>query len=119
MSDEDRAVLARRFAGSIPEAYDRLLVPFIFAPYAADLALRVARWNPARVLEIACGTGAVTRRLADELPAGSEIVATDLNPPMLEQARAAGTSRPVDFRVADALDLPFDDASYDAVVCQF
>jgi hypothetical protein len=62
------AALGRRFAGSIPAAYDRLLVPFIFAPYAEDLAGRVARRQPARVLEVASGTGVGTRRLADRLP---------------------------------------------------
>jgi len=107
------------FAGSIPQIYDRYLVPLIFAPYAVDIAARVGALRPARVLEMAAGTGAVTRELARSLPAGTEIVATDLNPPMLDQAIAAGTARPVEFRVADAMKLPFRNASFDAVVCQF
>jgi SAM-dependent methyltransferase len=109
----------KNFAGSIPEIYDRLLVPLIFAPYAADLAARLATRRPEDVLEIAAGTGVVTRALAKALPPGVRIVATDLNPPMIEQARAAGTARPVEWRQADAMGLPFPDAVFDAVVCQF
>jgi SAM-dependent methyltransferase len=107
------------FAGSIPQMYDKYLVPLIFAPYAADIAARVKALAPQRVLEVAAGTGAVTRELARVLPATTAIVATDLNQPMLDQAAAAGTSRPVEFRAADAMKLPFDDASFDVVVCQF
>lgn len=106
------------FAGSVPELYDRLMVPLIFEPYAADLALRVAALKPARVLEVAAGTGVVTRALARSLPA-ADIVATDLNPPMLARAAAVGTARPVEWRPADAMQLPFADASFDVVVCQF
>jgi SAM-dependent methyltransferase len=107
------------FAGSIPEMYERYLVPLIFEPYAADIAARVAAHEPARVLEIAAGTGVVTRQLARLLPATSAIVASDLNPPMLDHAARIGTARPVEWRQADAMKLPFDDASFDAVVCQF
>jgi ubiquinone/menaquinone biosynthesis C-methylase UbiE len=107
------------FSGSIAQLYDELLVPLIFEPYADDMARRVVARAPARVLEIAAGTGVVTRRLAALLPAAVEIVATDLNPPMLERAAAVGTSRPVTWRQADAMALPFGDAEFDAVVCQF
>jgi SAM-dependent methyltransferase len=107
------------FAGSIPQLYDKYLVPLIFAPYATDIAARVKVLAPTRLLEIAAGTGAVTRELARTLPASTHIVATDLNQPMLDQAAAAGTARPVEFRAADAMKLPFDDASFDVVVCQF
>ena len=107
------------FAGSIPQFYEQHLVPLIFEPYAADLAARLRERAPMRVLEIAAGTGVVTRALSRTLPDGSTIVATDLNPAMLDQAAATGTSRPVQWRQADAMQLPFDDASFDAVVCQF
>ena len=107
------------FAGSIPQLYDRYLVPLIFEPYAVDLCRRVAALRPARVLEIAAGTGVVTRHLARELPADTAIVATDLNPPMLDQAASVGTARPVEWRQADAMKLPFADASVDAIACQF
>jgi len=115
MSDD-----AAGFVGSIPQHYDQALGPTIFVDYAADIAQRVAAGNPARVLETAAGTGIVTRKLRDALPAGAQLTATDLNPPMLELARAK--FRPgerVEFQPADAMALPFADGSFDAVVCQF
>ncbi|WP_426400479.1 class I SAM-dependent methyltransferase [Ralstonia sp. R-29] len=107
------------FAGSIPELYDTLLVPLIFEPYAVEVAERAARCKPKRVLEVAAGTGAVTRALARTLPETTEIVATDLNPPMLDRAAAVGTVRPVTWQQADAQQLPFPDGSCDLVICQF
>jgi len=107
------------FAGSIPEIYDQYLVPLIFEPYAIDLAQRLVSLPLTNVLELACGTGAVTRRLALALPDDVFIIATDLSQPMLNYAAAIGTSRPVDWRQADAMQLPFDKASFDVVVCQF
>ena len=107
------------FAGSIPQLYERHLVPLIFAPYAADIAARVTSRSPAKVLELACGTGVVTRRLAATLPAEAAIVATDLNPAMLDQAQAVGTARRIEWRQADAMRLPFPDGAFDVVVCQF
>lgn len=108
----------RGFAGSIPELYDRLLVPLIFEPYAIDLAARCARLSPRDVLELAAGTGAVTRHLAAALP-DATIIATDLNQAMLDRAATIGTARPVTWRQADAMRLPFDDAAFDVVACQF
>jgi ubiquinone/menaquinone biosynthesis C-methylase UbiE len=107
------------FAGSVPSVYDAYLVPLIFEPYAADLASRVAAQGATRVLEVAAGTGVVTRQLALALPEQAAIVATDLNAPMLDMARGRGTARAVEWRQADAMQLPFEDASFDAVVCQF
>ena len=107
------------FAGSIPAVYQQYMVPLIFEFYAADTARRLAERSPARVLEIAAGTGVVTRAIAEALPPGTEIVATDLNPAMLAQAASLPIARPVEWRPADAMQLPFDDASFDAVVCQF
>jgi len=115
----DKAETDIAFAGSIPEMYDRLMVPLIFDPYAVDITRRVVALAPRRVLEIAAGTGAVTRALARALPASVEIVATDLNPPMLARAAAVGTARPVTWQPADAMALPFDAGSFDLVVCQF
>ena len=108
------------FAGSIPESYDRYMVPLIFAPYAADIAGRAAALSPGAVLEIAAGTGVVTRALAPKLSAGARYVVTDLNQPMLDYAasRQAPDSR-ITWRQADALALPFEDASFDLVCCQF
>jgi SAM-dependent methyltransferase len=107
------------FAGSIPALYDTYLVPLIFASYATDLARRVAARRPGRVLEIAAGTGVLTRALATALPSSVAIIATDLNQPMLDRASSVGTCRPVEWRQADAMALPFADGSFDVVVCQF
>jgi SAM-dependent methyltransferase len=107
------------FAGSIPKLYETHLVPLIFEPYAADLARRLGGRRLARVLEVAAGTGVVTRALAAALPESVAIVATDLNQAMLDQARTVGTRRPVEWRQADAMQLPFADGAFDAVVCQF
>jgi SAM-dependent methyltransferase len=115
----NRPDVDRLFAGSIPQLYERYLVPLIFEPYAADLAARVAQRRPTRVLEVAAGTGVVTRQLANLLPAATAIVASDLNQPMLDHAAAVGTRRPVEWRQADAMNLPFADQAFDAVVCQF
>ena len=109
----------KAFGGSIPQLYERYLVPLIFEPYARDMAARVAERAPERVLEVAAGTGVLTRALACALPAASSIVATDLNPPMIEHAAAVGTARPVEWRQADAMKLPFEAGAFDAVVCQF
>lgn len=109
----------RTVSDPIAAFYDTHFVPLIFAPYANDLATRVSALRPARVLEVACGTGAVTRRLRESLPAETEIVASDLNPAMLGRAVSAGTAARVTWALADATTLPFDEASFDLVVCQF
>ena len=107
------------FAGSVPDLYERYMVPLMFEVYAVDLAARVGRLKPSRVLEIAAGTGAATRQLARELPVSATIVATDLNQPMLDHAAAIGTARAVAWRQADVMRLPFPDGSFDVVACQF
>ena len=107
------------FAGSIPKLYETYLVPLIFEPYAADVVNRLRSRAVSRVLEIAAGTGVVTRALASVLPENVSIVATDLNQAMLDQASAVGTKRAVEWRQADAMRLPFQDGIFDAVVCQF
>lgn len=106
------------FAGSIPEMYDRYMVPLLFRPYAELVAERARALAPRRVLETAAGTGVVTEELHRALPQ-AEIVATDLNPPMLDKASERVKADNVRFQFADALDLPFHDASFDLVVCQF
>jgi len=115
MSDE-----ASGFVGSIPENYDRGLGPIFFADYAEHTARLVAGYARSRVLETGAGTGIVTRRLRDLLPATTRLIATDLNPPMLDVARTKfRPDEPIEFQHADAMALPFGDASFDAVVCQF
>src|SRR6476469_39404 len=106
-----------RFTGSVPARYDELMVPLIFRPYAEELARRARSFGPRRILETAAGTGAVTQTLHEALP-DSEIVATDLNPPMLDVAQDRVRSDKASFRQADAQELPFEDASFDLVVCR-
>lgn len=109
-----------QFVGSIPQFYDHGLGPVIFADYADIIAQRAAGYAPRRVLETAAGTGIVSRRLRDLLPAASHLTTTDLNPPMLDTARAKfRTDENVTFQTADATSLPFPDRSFDALVCQF
>ena len=106
-----------RFSGSVPANYERYMVPLLFQPYADLLADRAATWQPRRILETACGTGVVTAALRKALP-DAEIVATDLNQAMLDVAATRELPN-VTFRQADALELPFEEASFDLVVCQF
>jgi ubiquinone/menaquinone biosynthesis C-methylase UbiE len=108
------------FAGSIPDIYDTYLVPLIFEAYASDLARRVAEAAPAQVLETAAGTGVVTRALAPLLENGARYLVSDLNQPMLERAASRqNADERIIWRQADALDLPFEEDSFDAVCCQF
>jgi len=109
----------RVFRGSIPTLYDQYLGPMIFSPYANDLAARLSNLEHGRVLEIAAGTGVVTRALVSTLPLDVSIVATDLNQPMLDYASSQLSSERLTWRQADAQSLPFADGMFDAVVCQF
>jgi len=114
MSNTDMA-----FAGSIPKIYETYLVPLLFEPYAAHMTKRLTARSLVRLLEVASGTGVVTRALANTLDEGVSINATDLNQAMIDEAELLGTVRPVAWRQADALALPFPDEIFDAVVCQF
>ncbi len=115
MADSDKV-----FSGSIPKLYDTYLVPMIFEAYAEDLADRVVAFSPKNVLETAAGSGVVTRALAARLDPAARYVVTDLNQPMLDHAASRqGQDDRITWQQADALNLPFEDASFDAVVCQF
>jgi ubiquinone/menaquinone biosynthesis C-methylase UbiE len=110
----------KAFLGSIPEIYDRFLVPLIFAPYADDLAERLLKTESKNVLEIAAGTGVLTRAIAARVPQDIRLTATDLNQPMLDWAmtRQSGEHR-IEWRQADGMALPFGNQTFDTVVCQF
>ena len=115
MSESDKI-----FAGSIPEFYDNYLVPLIFEGFAEDLAQRVAAGPSERVLETAAGSGVVTRALAAKLSSNARYVVSDLNQPMLDHAaQRQGHDQRITWQQANALELPFEDASFDAVCCQF
>lgn len=106
--------------GSIPENYERHLVPLLFQDYATDLASRLDIPTGGAVLETACGTGAVTRQLSARMPENCRLTVTDLAPPMVELAQQIVGDHPnIEYRQADATDLPFPDNSFDAVICQF
>lgn len=108
------------FTGSIPNIYDRNLGPMFFEPYAIDLAKRVSVGSNAAMLEIAAGTGIVTKHLYATLPSDARLVVTDLNDAMLDIARQkVPADQRIDWRTADAGALPFADGSFDAVLCQF
>jgi SAM-dependent methyltransferase len=106
------------FRHSTPELYDRYMGPLLFEPYAQVIAERAALLQPGRILETAAGTGIVTRALHKGAPQ-AQIVATDVNPAMLAVAAQKLRSDSVSFQPADAQNLPFDDESFDLVVCQF
>ncbi len=115
MTDSDSG-----FVGSIPEIYDTYLVPLIFEVYANDLAERAAALAPKAVLETAAGSGVLARALAPRLSSDAHYTVTDLNQPMLDHAASKqGPDAHITWQQADALDLPFNKATFDAVVCQF
>jgi ubiquinone/menaquinone biosynthesis C-methylase UbiE len=107
------------FVGSIPQLYDRYLGPLFFVPCARDLAARVSIAAGGRLLELACGTGRLTRELAAALPPSVTIDATDLNEAMLVVAESQVTAQNVRWRTADAMALPFDAGLFDAAACEF
>ena len=112
--------MSSQFIGSIPRHYDEDLGPHLFLQYADDLVTRTVRHRPRAVLELAAGTGFVSRKLRDGLRDDCDLTVTDLNEPMLDVARAKfDDDEHVTFEIVDATTIPFDDASFDAVVCQF
>lgn len=112
--------LDKVFAGSIPKVYDSYLVPLLFVGFAEDMAQRVAARAPTAVLEIAAGSGVVTRALAPKLASDARYVVTDLNQPMLDHAaERQGADARISWQQADALALPFGEAAFDVVCCQF
>ncbi len=106
------------FTGTVPANYDRYLGPLLFIPYAKDIAERIPG-NAQSILELACGTGLVTAQIAKKFYSNSKIVATDLNPDMIAVASSVVKETNVEWQVADMSQLPFEDNSFDAVVCQF
>jgi ubiquinone/menaquinone biosynthesis C-methylase UbiE len=107
------------FIGSVPEFYERYLVPMHFAAHARIMVARLGALQSGHLLEIAAGTGAVTRLLARELPDTVKITATDLNEPMLAMARVQPDTERVRWQQEDAMALSFLEHSFDVVLCQF
>lgn len=107
------------FSGSVPANYDKYLGPFLFEPYSLDLVERINDIQLTNVLELACGTGRLTRHLVKVIPSGGRLVASDLNPDMLEVAKGKITDPKIQWQVLDAQELPFEDNSFDLVICQY
>jgi SAM-dependent methyltransferase len=118
-ASESSETLESVLSSSVFDVYDELLVPLTFQAYADDMAHRLKDTRAGSILEVAAGTGAVTRALADALPHEVTITATDVVPGMVDRARRAGTTRPVTWEQADATALPYESESFDVVVCQF
>ncbi len=110
---------AKTFSGSVPANYDQYMGPLFFEQYAQDLVARIDKDKVQQALEIACGTGRVTKHLRNALPPAATLIATDLNPGMLEVAKQKVALENIQYQVADAQTLPFADNSFDVVVCQF
>lgn len=107
------------FAGSIPANYDKYLGPILFEPYALNLVERLKNDKIEHLLELACGTGRVTKHLVNLISKNGSLVATDLNPGMLEVAKEKVVNNKIEWIAADAQDLSFNDRQFDHVVCQF
>jgi SAM-dependent methyltransferase len=108
------------FGGSIPAYYDECLGPAFFDACGAELVKTVPARAPGDVLEIACGTGLVTRKLRERLDPDVRLVATDLSKAMIDYARTKLARHDgIAWREADAANLPFGDGEFGAVVCAF
>ena len=108
------------FTGEIPRIYEKYLGPLIFSEYAEDLAKRVSVPSSGVLLETTAGTGMATRQLRDAIHPDVRIVVTDLNEDMLDVNRGKFEDHEnIEFQTANPLELPFEDSSFDAVVCQF
>lgn len=109
----------KSFTGALTKIYAKYLVPLFFEPYAKDIAKRLSSHKISNVLETAAGTGAVTIALDKALAKKVNIIATDLNRAMIDEALNMNFSSRVKLQQADAMQLPFPDKTFDAVVCQF
>ncbi|MGO7031151.1 methyltransferase domain-containing protein [Rhizobium ruizarguesonis] len=107
------------FEEGVAEFYDSLLVPILFEPYASEMAIVAERLKPGSILEVAAGTGALTRALRVTLDPATEIVATDLSQAMIDVGAPSLTMSRTHWMHADAQNLPFASSMFDLVVCQF
>jgi len=107
------------FAGAIPANYDKYLGPILFEPYALDLAERLKNDQLENILELACGTGRVTKHLIDLIPDNGKLIATDLNPGMVDIAKEKISSDKIEWQIVNAQELPFANEQFDHIVCQF
>jgi len=107
------------FEGETPRNYEDYLGPYLFEPYAADLVSRIDFTDASRVLELACGSGRLTAHIAQQLPPNAAFTATDLSEDMISVAKTKVPTDRITWALADMMDLPFEDQSFDLVICQF
>ncbi len=107
------------FSGSVPNHYDQYMGPMFFEPYAIEVSNRIDPSSVGVALELASGTGRVTRHLRDVLPSTTKLIASDISPDMLAVAKEKLKAANIDWQIIDAQELPFDDDSIDLVVCCF
>jgi len=105
---------------AVAAGYDAVLVPMLFEPWAEQLVAEFGPWDGRSVLDLAAGTGVLTRRLADEVGPSGRVIAADINREMLQLARqrCAGARSTVEFVESPAHPLDVADGSVDAVMCQ-
>ena len=101
----------------VAEAYESLLAPALFAEWSHRLADAADIRDRQNVVDVACGTGILTRVLAERVGPDGSVSGVDLNPGMLAVARRISPG--ITWHKADVEALPFEDESFDAVLCQF
>src|SRR6267378_2898263 len=119
MDIKDISLPPPNFTGPIPEHYERVLGPLFFEPYALEISRLIDPSTVSFALEIASGTGRVTRHLRQVIPASAKLIASDISEDMLGIAREKLKELDIEWRTIDAQELPFDDNSIDLVVCCF
>ena len=108
-----------KFNGSIPQNYDDYLGPMFFEPYAQEVGKLIDASSVGSALEIACGTGRLTKHLRRALASDARLVASDLSTDMLSVAKKKLADDNIEWMIADAQGLPFEANSFDLVVCYF
>ena len=119
MPENKSAFDAAWYSGSVAQHYEKYQGPVFFEPYALEVANRIDASAVTVALEIACGTGRVTRQLRKALAPESKLIATDLSPDMLQVAKEELKGFDIEWQVADAQALPFENNSIDLIVCCF
>lgn len=119
MEAENFMSVSPNFSGSVSQHYEKYLGPMFFEPYAIEISKRVESFSVPYAVELACGTGRVTRHLREVIPVSSKLVASDISGDMLAVAKEKLKGLNIDWQMIDAQQLPFDDKSIDLVVCCF
>src|SRR6188768_2609617 len=119
MNDTSSSIPSADFSGDIATHYDHFLGPLFFEPYAIEVAKRIDPVGVSIVLEIAAGTGRVTRHIRERIHPSAKLIASDISKDMLAVAKKKLSHIDIDWQNIDAQQLPFSDNSIDLVVCCF